>query len=170
LKNDCLIRRVESLSEKLEDKDSGSMLRLDFDSFSEAEKRLFRKVDEIEQKFQTGSLEATAEDFDLVYKNLEVILRRVRELYCYVVPMVLGSDGSKEIVEYFFKMHFYNFEADLIECFMNVSTWTEKDRCEFLCDLRESGSVFYKIPRGFNDHNQEMRKSDPENGGDANQG
>ena len=170
MKNDRLFRRVESLSEKLEDKNSGSMLRLDFDSFSEAEKRLFRKVDEIEQKFQTGSLEPTAENFELVNKNLEVILRRVKELYCYVVPMVLGSDGSKEIVEYFFKLHFYNFEADLTECLMNVRTWTEKDRCEFLSDLQKSDPVFHKIPRGFNEYNQEMEKSDPKNGGEANQG
>jgi hypothetical protein len=170
LKNERLFRRVESLSEKLEDKDSASMLRIDFDSFSEAEKALFRKVDEIEEKFhQTGSLEPEAENFALVYKNLEVIWRRVTELYCYVVPMVLGSDGSKEIVEYFFKLHFYNFEADLIECLMNVRKWTEKDRCEFLCDLQKSGPVFHKIPRGFNEYNQEMEKNVPKNGGEANQ-
>jgi len=49
--------RVEGLSEKLKDTMSGCFVHLDFDSFSEPEKRLFAKVDEIEEKYiQTGSL------------------------------------------------------------------------------------------------------------------
>ena len=127
----------------------------------------FCKVDEIEEKFlQTGSMEPVAEYFELICKNLEVILRRVREMYCYVVPMVLGSDGSKEIVEYFFKWH---FEADLAECLRNVRTWTEKDRGEFLSDLQKNGSFFCRIPRGFNDSDQKMEKSNLKTGGEANQ-
>jgi len=161
---------LESLGEKLADKNAGHIIHIDFDSFSEEEKRLFCKVDEIEEKFlQTGSMEPEAENFELICKNLEVILRRVREMYCYVVPMVLGSDGSKEIVEYFFKLHFYNFEADLAECLRNVRAWTEKDRGEFLSDLQKNGSFFYRIPRGFNDSNQKMEKSNPKTGGETNQ-
>jgi hypothetical protein len=160
LKNAHLFRRVESLGEKLADKNAGHMIHIDFDSFSEEEKSLFCKVDEIEAKFlQTGSMEPFAENFELVLKNLEVILRRVREMYCYVVPMVLGCDGSKEIVEYFFRWHFDNFEADLAECLRNVNTWTEKDRCEFLSDLQKNGSFFYRIPRGFNDRNRKTEKT-----------
>ena len=160
MKNADLFRRLEGLGEKLADKTSGGMIHIDFDSFSEEEKLLFRKCDEIEAKFlQTGSMEPFAENFDLILKNLEVILRRVREMYCYVVPMVLGSDGSKEIVEYFFKLHFYNFEVDLAECLSHVRTWTEKDRCEFLADLVKNGPAFFRIPRGFNDRNRKMEKT-----------
>jgi hypothetical protein len=66
--------------------------------------------------------------------------------------MVLGSGGSYEIVEYFFKLHFYNFEADLIECLANVRKWSEKDREDFLLDLKQNGSMFFRIPRGFTEH------------------
>ncbi len=171
MKNERLFRRVESLSEKLADKTSGNLVHIDFDSFSEEEKHLFRKVDEIEEKFlQTGSMEPAAENFELIYKNLEVILRRVREMYCYVVPMVLGSDGTKEIVEHFFKLHFYNFEADLTECLKKVRTWTEKEQRDFLSDLQKNGPCLFRIPRGFNDSNQEMEKSNLKNGGESNQG
>jgi hypothetical protein len=149
-----LDRRVNTLSEKIKDTTSKELIHLDFDSFSEAEKLLFRKVDEIEEKYlQTGSTEHLDENFELICKNLEVIFRRVRELYCYVVPMVLGSDGSHEIVEYFFKLHFLNFEADLAECLANERSWSEKDRDDFLADIRKNGSFFFRIPRGFKEHN-----------------
>ena len=120
---------MDDLSEKLKDTTLGSVIHVDFDSFSEAEKLVFRKVDEIGEKYrQTGSEGVLRENADLISKNLEIIFRRVTELYCYVVPMVLGSGGSQEIVEYFFKLHFYNFEADLNECLANVRKWSEKDR------------------------------------------
>ena len=51
-----LNRRVDDLSESLKDAASGSVIRLDFDSFSEAEKLVFRKVDEIKGEYErTGS-------------------------------------------------------------------------------------------------------------------
>jgi hypothetical protein len=159
LKNADLFRRIESLGEKLADKASGGMWHIDVESFSEEEKRLFLRVDEIEAKYlETGSMEPEAENYALISKNIEVILRRVREMYCYVVPMALGCDGSKDIVEYFFKLHFYNFELDLLECLRHVRTWTEKDRCDFLSDLAKNGPAFFRIPRGFNDHNQKTEK------------
>lgn len=154
MNNVQLAKRVESLCEKLRDNSSGGILHIDFNSFSEEEKLLFHKVDEIEEKYrQTGSFELLVENSDLIFKNLEVILRRVRELYCYVVPMVLGCDGTKDVVEYFFRLHFYNFEADLTECLAHVRTWSEKDREEFLLDLSKNGAFFFRIPRGFNDYN-----------------
>ena len=152
-------------------KKPGNMVHIDFDSFSEEEKRLFRKVDEIEEKYlQTGNMEPYAENLELIYKNLEVILRRVREMYCYVVPMVLGCNGTKEIVEHFFKLHFYNFEADLTECLMHVNTWSEKDRREFLSELQKNGSfLLFRIPRGFNDSDQKIERSNSKNGVETNQ-
>jgi len=154
MKTRDLARRVEFLSKTLRNQSSGSIIRLDFNSFSEAEKLLFAKVDEIEEKYrQTGSEEDLVENADLIFKNREVILRRVTELFCYTVPMALGSDGTHEIVEYFFRQHFYNFEADLSECLAYVRTWSEKDREEFLLDLKQNGAFFFRLPRGFNEHN-----------------
>jgi hypothetical protein len=154
-----LNRRVDDLGEKLKDTTLGSVIHIDFNSFSEAEKLVFRKVDEIDEKYrQTGSEAVLAENADLISKNLEIILRRVTELYCYVVPVVLGLGDSFEIVEYFFKLHFYNFEADLAECLVNVRKWSEKDSEDFLLDLKQHGSLFPRIPRGFNEHNSVRRK------------
>ena len=138
-----LNRKLNRLSEQLADP-IHTEIKLDVNSFSEAEKLLFRKVDEIAEKYrQTGSIEVLVENSDLISKNLEVFLMRVRELYCYAVPMVLGCDETNEIVEYFFRLHFYNFEADLTECLAQVSKWSEKDREEFLLDLRKNGAIFF---------------------------
>jgi hypothetical protein len=147
-----LNRRVNRLSEQLANS-IHSEIKLDFDSFSEAEKLLFRKVDEIAEKYrQTGSVELLVENSDLISKNLEVILSRVGELYCYVVSMVLRCDVSSEVVEYFFRLHFTNFEADLTDCLAQVGAWSEKDREEFVLDLRKNGPILFRIPRGFGDY------------------
>ena len=128
------------------------MIKLDFNSFSEAEKLLFAKVDEIEEEYrQTGSEELLVEKGDLIFKSLEVMLRRITELYCFAVPKVLGCDGTHDIVEYFFRLHFYNFQEDLSECLAHIRTWSEKDREEFLLDLKQNGASFFRLPRGYSD-------------------
>ena len=149
-----LNNKVNNLTKQLADPIRPG-IKIDFNSFSDPEKLLFAKVNEIEEKYrQTGSEELLVENADLIFKSMEVMLRRITELYCFTVPMVLGCDGSHEIVEYFFRLHFYNFQADLSECLEHVrKTWTENDKEWFLSDLRQNGALFYRIPRGFNEYN-----------------
>jgi hypothetical protein len=148
-------RKLNRLSEQLADP-IHTQIKIDVKTISEAEKILFLKVDEIEEKYrETGSVEVLVENSDLISKNLEVFLTRVRELYCYVVPMVLGCDSSNEIVEYFFRLHMCNFEADLTDCLMQVNKWSEKDREDFVLDLRKNGAVFFRIPRSLGDYDGE---------------
>jgi len=80
-------------------------------------------------------------------------LRRITDLYCYVATTLLAGGQNKEIVDYFFKLHFYNFETDLYECLSHVRTWTDKDREEFLSELKEYGAHMFRIPRGYNEDN-----------------
>ncbi len=130
-----LDNRVNNLTKQLADPINPG-IKIDFNSFSEAEKLLFAKVDEIEEKYrQTGSEELLVENADLIFKNLEVMLRRITELYCFVVPMVLGCDGTHDIVEYFFRLHFYNFQDDLSECLAHVRK----------PGLRKIGKSFFRI-------------------------
>ncbi len=150
MKTQNIAGRVDFLSEKLRDPTSGSFVHLDFNSFSEAEKQLFRKVDEVAEEFQkTGNEQLLLQNADLIIKNLEVLFNRVTDLYCYVVPQAIGCGTNQELIEYFFKQHFLNFEKDLAECMANLSRWSEKDREEFLCDLKKHGPLYYRIPRGF---------------------
>jgi hypothetical protein len=152
-----LKRRVDGLSKELSDPGSGGIVHLDFESFPEAEKLLFHKVGEIEAEFlRTGSTENLEKRMELILKEFEVVLRRVTELYCFAVPICLGSVVDREIAEYFFKLHFYNFEADLSECLEHVRTWSDEDRAEFVADLKKNGSMLFRIPRGFGEDDTDL--------------
>ncbi len=144
-----LVKRIDGLNEKIKD-NNGELIKIDYYSFSGEEQALFAKVDEIEEEYrQSGSNEILFKNAELIDKQIEVILRHVRELYCYIAPLALGCDGTYEIVKWFFDLHFYNFETDLAECLENVRTWTDKDKEEFLLDLKKNGTQLFRIPRGF---------------------
>jgi hypothetical protein len=133
-------------------------LRIDFNSWSEAEKALFQKVDEINEEYQrTGNDQVLAKNVDLIDKNIEIMHKRIQELYCHIIPLAMsGHTGiNREIIDYFFQLHFMNFEVDLIQCVNNLHSWTESDFKEFLCDLKKNGPFFYRIPRGYNSYNSE---------------
>jgi hypothetical protein len=152
LKSRRLNRRVDDLSEKLKHV-SSDVVRLDFDSFSEPEKRLFRKIWEIQQEYGSSPpadvIEANKE---FIFKAREVVYRRVFDLFMFVMGEVLGGD---EIEIWYFKLHFYNFFEDLSDCLKNVRKWSEKDREEFLRDMKQNDMMnkVFRIPRGFNDRN-----------------
>jgi hypothetical protein len=152
LKSWHLDRRVGSLSERLKPV-SSDVIRIDFDSFTEPEKQLFRRIWEIEQKYgfspPADVIEANAE---LVFKAREIIGWRVIELFMFVMEELLGRD---EIEEWYFKLHFCNFLEDLKECLANVRKWSEKDREEFLRDMKQNDMMnkVFRIPRGFSDRN-----------------
>jgi hypothetical protein len=154
VRNFVLAKRMDNLAKKIVDPDTERLIHLDFESFSAEEKILIRKVDEMAEKYyQTGSGELLVENSDLIAKNLEILLNRVRDLYCYVVSTLLGYDQPKEVVEYFVRLHFCNFEADLTECLANVVKWSDKDREAFILDLRKNGAILFRIPREFG-HNE----------------
>ena len=156
MKNFEKIRRVEKIAEKLKDTSEGTLLRIDFDSWSEAERALFQKVDQINEEYvRTGNYELLAENADLIYKNLEVMHRRIRELYCYTIPTVISGIAAvdREVIDYFFQLHFLNFEADFLQCVKHLHTWTKRDFDQFMCDLKKNGACYFRIPRGFNERN-----------------
>jgi len=122
------------LSEKLKPV-SSDVIRIDFDSFSEPEKQLFRKIWEIEQEYGSSpSADVIEANKEFIFKAREIIGWRVIQLFMFVMKELLGHD---EIEEWYFKLHFYNFFEDLKECLENVRRWTEKDREEFLCDMKQ---------------------------------
>ena len=154
VKNFLLGKRIDNLSKKINDPNPEEIIHIDFESFSDAERILFQKAAEIEEEWQkTGKEEILLKNAELLLKPSEIIFRRITELYCYVATTLLAGGQNKEIVDYFFKLHFYNFETYLYECLSHVRTWTDKDREEFLSDLKENGVHLFRIPRGFNEDN-----------------
>jgi hypothetical protein len=171
VKNFLLGKRIDDLSKKITEPNPEEIIHIDFNSFSEAEKILFQKTSEIEEEWQkTGNQDILIKNAELLLKPSEVILRRITELYCYVTPALLSGGQNKEIVDYFFKLHFYNFDADLAECLAHLRTWNDKEKEEFLSELKEYGAHFFRIPRGYNENNckeisdlKESKDSDDKN-------
>jgi hypothetical protein len=152
------------LSEKLKPVPS-DVIRLDFDSFSEPEKQLFRKIWEIEEKYGSSSPPADVAEAnkELVFKAGEVIGWRVIQLFMFAMRQLLLED---EVEVWYFKLHFYNFFADLSDCLERVRKWSEKDREEFLRDMKEGGMLdkVFRIPRGVNEHNATADKTEEKKG------
>jgi len=145
---------VGDLLEKLKPV-SSDVIRIDFDSFTEPEKQLFRRIWEIEQKYGSSPpadvIKANKEFF---FKAREVISRRVLELFIFVMSEMLGGD---EIEVWYFKLHFYNFMEDLKDCLKNVRKWSEEDRQEFLRDMKRSGMMnkVFRLPRGWSEEDKQ---------------
>lgn len=149
------------LSEKLKDVPFEG-IRVDFDSFPESEKQLFRRILEIQGK---NGLEPSAEvveaNAEFIFKAREVVGWRVLELFMFVMRELLNED---EIEEWYFKLHFCNFLVDLNECLQRVRKWSLKDREEFLRHMKQDNMMnkYVRIPRGFNNHNTVKSKSKQE--------
>jgi hypothetical protein len=157
-------RRVTALAAKLETVPS-DVIRLDFDSFSEAEKQLFEKIWEIQREYGSSPPADVIEaNKDLIFKASEVICWRVTQLFMFIVKELLQQD---EIEEWYFKLHFYNFFEDLKECLANVRKWSEKDREEFLNDMKQNDMMnkVFRIPRSLSD--QDSVKSEKSEKGEC---
>jgi len=157
---------VDDLSEKLKSVPS-DVVRIDFDSFSEPEKQVFRKVLEIEEKYGASPpADVLKANMEFVFKAREIVSWRVVELFMFVMRETLGGDETED---WYFKLHFYNFFADLAECLANVRKWSEKDREEFRDDMKQNDgwNKVFRIPRGFTEHNTVKRKKGKEEKNDV---
>jgi hypothetical protein len=156
---------MHDLSERLKAVPS-DVVRIDVDSFSEPEKQLFNKIWEIQEEYGSSPPgDVLEENLEFFIKAYEVIFRRVLELFLFAVPKAFGWD---EIEEWYFKLHFYNFFEDLSDCLKNVSRWSEKDRKEFLDDMKRSGMIdkVFRIPRDSNDGGLVKKEKAKEGEGD----
>ena len=158
-------RHLEKLSEKLIDTTVDSHLTLNFSSLSEAEQSLFERVNEISEEYhRTGNEELLVKNNDLIRKDINIMHKRVTEMYCYTVLMTIcGLTGlDEQIVKYFFELHFLNFEADLFECVRNLQTWEKSDCQEFFNEQEGKTRKYYSIPRSYGRYNNES-SSDTDN-------
>jgi len=123
---------------------------------TEKERALFNKVWEIRDKY-TPSLppdDVFAEHHDLFIMAQTLIIRRAIDLFVTAMPMSFRGD---EIEEWYFKLHFYNFMEDLIDCMRNVRKWSEKDRAKFLRDMKKSDMMnkVFRFPRGWSEEDKQ---------------
>jgi hypothetical protein len=133
MKPSQLAKRIEDLSEKLKPEPSEG-IRIDFSSFTEPEQLVLLKNFELDDKYRSRwTHEAIMENKDLILKGNHIVISRVIELFQSIMP---GALMLNEIETEMFKLNFNLFLQRWIECQKNLKRWTEKDREDFLRDMR----------------------------------
>ena len=108
-----LNRKIKCLSHRIDDP-ARTETRFDINCFSEPERKLLDRVQEIVDKYAPASppQDVIENNSDLWYKGLEIFGRRATELFVDVVPDSFCCD---ELEEWYFKVYFYNFWLDWME-------------------------------------------------------
>ena len=154
--------KLKRIAENMRDLPIEGTTKIDPNCLTERERVLFNKVYEIRDKYAPAlpPADVLMDNRTLFDKAIEIIVRRTVDLFISVMPNAFGGD---EIEEWYFKLHFYNFLADWVDCLNNVRKWTEKDRDEFLRDMRESGMMdkVFRLPRGWSEEDKRKVATTP---------
>ena len=153
MKPSQLTKRIEELSEKLKPVPSEG-IRIDFSSFTEPEQLVLLKNFEIDDKYRSRwTREAILENKEIILKGNRIIISRIIDLFLFAMPRALMLD---EVEQWFFKFHFNTFLERWIECQKNVHKWTQKDREDFLRDMKGN-------PKADKKHKREVEFDGEEN-------
>ena len=91
--------------------------RLPFVDFNltDAEKKLFQKVDEISEEYnKTGDEKILKKNDDLITKNIEIMHDRITELYRFIITNTICGYTSldPEIVNHFFEQEIQSMQTN----------------------------------------------------------
>ena len=130
-------RKVGNLTRELDDSAKWET-RIDFNCFTEPERKLFARVQEIVDKYAPGSppQDVIDKNADLWNKGLEIFARRAMELFVDIMPASLCCD---ELEEWYFKIYFYNFLFDWLESVQKLREMPKEKRDALILERREMG-------------------------------
>jgi len=162
LKSWQLNKKIKGLSGKLADS-AKTETRFDINSFSEPERKLLGRVQEIVDKYAPASppQDVIENNSALWYKGLEIFGRRATELFVDVVPASFCCD---ELEEWYFKVYFYNFWLDWMESIKELRNMPKKQREALLLERREMG-LLDKVFRLHRSEPETFRKQKITEGG-----
>jgi hypothetical protein len=150
-----LSRKVKGLSGKLADS-TKTETRIDINCFSEPERKLLDKVQEIMDKYLPASppQDIIEKNSDLWFKGLEIFGRRATELFVDIMPASLCCNGLEE---WYFKMYFYNFLYDWFESIQKVREIPKEKRDALILERREIG-LLDRVFRLHRSHPETFKK------------
>ena len=156
MKTHDLDARLKRISERMETFPVEGTTKIDPNCLTDRELRLIQKVDEIQEKYAPNlpPVDVMFENWKLFSKVAQIIIERTYDLFVTVMSKAFYGD---EIEEHYFKVHFFNFMKDWIECMENVQKWTLEERDEWKRDMKETGLI-NSIPRIRNWTEEEKRK------------
>jgi hypothetical protein len=147
LKSWQLNKKVKGLSSRINDSVK-TETRIDINCFSEPERKLLDKVQEIVDKYAPSGppQDVIEKNSDLWYKGLEIFGRRAMELFVEVIPDSFCCD---ELEEWYFKVYFYNFWLDWLESVEQLREMPKERHDALLYERREMGLLdkVFRIPR-----------------------
>jgi hypothetical protein len=148
-----LSKRIEELSEKLKPVPSEG-IRIDFYSFTEPEQLVILKNLELDEKYSgRWTHEVVMENKELILKLNHIVISRVMDLFSFTMPRAMMLN---ELEQWFFRFNFNEFWRRWFECQKNLQKWSEKDRKDFLRDVRIE-------PKSEKKQNNEAKKDEKEN-------
>jgi hypothetical protein len=132
-----LNRKIEGLSTKI-DSPVQTETRFDINCFSEPERHLLNKIQEITDRYAPAMppKDVIEKNADLWYKGLEIFGKRATELFVEVVPDSLCCD---ELEKWYFKLYFHNFWLDWMDSIKEVRKMPKEQHDTLLCERREMG-------------------------------
>lgn len=108
-----LNRRIDNLSTKIAEDPRDYIAIFDDATFSEAEKALFRRIEELQEEFGVKlTPEVLKANKDLINKGLEIIYRYGVGTLRFTLLTIIG-DPDNGIDKLYFMMHYYQFVENL---------------------------------------------------------
>jgi len=138
MKPEQLAKRIKELSAKLTFVPSEG-IRIDFSSFTSPEQLVLLKNAELDERYRNRwTDQAVLENKELLVKGNQIVINRVVELFLFALPRALMLD---EVEQWFFQKHFDLFLEGWIICKDNLSCWSEKNRQDFLLELKTNSTM-----------------------------
>jgi hypothetical protein len=149
-----LNRKIKGLSNRIYDSIE-TETRIDVSSFSEPERKLLDKVQEIVDKYAPAKppQDVIEKNSDLWHKGLEIFAKRATELFVYIMPLAFCCD---ELEEWYFKVYFHNFMLDWLEQIEKMREMPKEKREALISERREMGmlNMVFRIPRNYSPKNK----------------
>lgn len=149
MKPNSLNKRLDALSSKLADEPKERIARLDVSSFSDAERALLARLDDLKEQYEGPmSAEALKANNALIAKGHEICLKYTIGTLKHLVLGVFNHPKDK-VDSWYFDLYLYNFLVEIMLALKAVHEWSASDRAEFSEFLEKTGmeNVFFKIPR-----------------------
>ena len=155
----ALSKRVDNLAMKLVDEPKERIARFDAASFTEAEKLLFRRIEELQKEYGTRlNPEVLEANKDLIFKAEDILLKYCIETFRFMMLCFWGNPESQRDKN-LFNLFFYNFLLDVKKCLKEAQqTKSEED----YFNLMDKYDLFGKLSRfaGADNSKAEVEKQE----------
>jgi hypothetical protein len=145
MKTSALSKRVDDLSMKIVDEPKEHIARFDDSSFTDAEKLLFRKIEELQEQYGARlNPEVLEANKDLIFKAHEILLHYAVDTFRFTLLCFFGNPESQRDKN-LFTLFFYNFLLDVRECLKEAQKHPESE--DDFIRLMQKYDLFGKLSR-----------------------